>query len=167
MRHRDITEEMVSIKGREWWVRAPCLWESNSKWYSLRQSLSSAFIASKSSKHSDWWQNVCSVYKTSHKWLRFHSLAVCFFWLLSGWRWNNDRKTASFGKISSLWTITPFAAVWGRHFAYFSHVNMCKVTVSIQISSSLHFLSLPFRSAAVCSAVFWDLRRWVVSVHLP
>ena len=78
---------MVSIKGKEWRVTLRALCENNRKWWSLRQSLSSAFIASKGSKHSDRWQNVCSGYKTSHKWLRFHSLAVCFFWLLSGWRW--------------------------------------------------------------------------------
>ncbi len=170
MRRRDIAEEMVSIKGREWRVtlRALCLCENNSKWWSLQQSLSSAFIASKSWKHSDWWQNMCSVYKTSHKWLRFHSLAVCFFWLLSGCCWNNDRKPASLGKISSLRTIILLLSSVRESTLHISLMSVwAKWLFSFKYHSHYISSTYPLDQLLFWFSVFWDLRQWVVSAHLP
>lgn len=84
MSRRDVAaaEEMVAIKKAvsDGWHREPRVSVKNNKWRSLRQSLSAAFIASKSRKHPDSWQSVCSVYKASHKWLRFSpSCCLSFF----------------------------------------------------------------------------------------
>lgn len=70
----------------------------------------------------------------------FHSLAVCFFWLLSGWCWNNDRKPASFWW--NLKFMNDYTASQQRkweHFAYFSHVTASKVTIFIQITTVITF----------------------------
>lgn len=114
MSRRDVAaaaaaEEMVAIKKAvsDGWHREPRVSVKNNKWRSLRQSLSAAFIASKSRKHPDSWQSVSSVYKASHKWLRFSpSCCLSFFgcWV-GGVETMTGNLLVFLEKISSLGTI--------------------------------------------------------------
>lgn len=94
---------------------------------------------------------MCSKYKASHKWIRFLPLTVCFFWLLSGRRWNNDRKPASFGKISSLRMVLFHSSARER--------SLCNspFVVASELIASIKYYE---RRMSVCLTV-WNSRQYV------
>lgn len=98
----------------------------------------------------------------------FHSLSVCFFWLLSGWCWNNDRKPASFWWNLKFMNDYTTSQRRKRQLCIFLSCQ-CEQSDFFHSNDHSHYISstCPFRSAAVWFTAFWDLRRWAVSVHLP